>query len=85
MSISSQTGSLPSPNSTLSDTPPGPENTKLDKQSSDIPPSKLTNIPSPSGITAPANENPNTVVGLEVTVKPFAAASPPLAPTTQPS
>ena len=35
-------------------------------------------------MTAPVNENPKTVVPLTLTIKPFAAASPPLADDTQP-
>ena len=47
-------------------------------------PLRLSNVPSPDGITAPVNENPKTVVPLTLTMKPLAAASPPLAPDIQP-
>ena len=43
-----------------------------------------TRVPEPAGITEPVNENPRTVLPLAETVKPFAAASPPAAPVTQP-
>ena len=41
--------------------------------------SKVTRIkvPSPTGITAPVRENPNTVVDDVLTVNPFSSAAPP--------
>ena len=42
-------------------------------------PDNSINVPSPAGTTAPENENANTVDGLELTVNPFAVASPPVA------
>ncbi len=47
--------------------------------------SKVSNVPAPAGITPPVNEKPSTVVPLAETVKPFAAASPPVADTIVPS
>ena len=63
--------------------PPAPDKTKLPKHiSSTLPLTvRVVNTPLPAGITAPVNEKPNTV-WLAVTEKPFAAASPPAAPST---
>ena len=47
--------------------------------------SNVNKVPSPAGITPPVNEKPSTVVPLAETVKPFAAASPPVADTIVPS
>ena len=60
------------------------ENIKSDKQFSETSPESSTSVPSPAGITEAVNENPRTVLPLAETVKPFAAASPPAAPATQP-
>ena len=50
------------------------------------PPSSAEPLPKPTeaGITEPVNENPRTALPLAETVKPFASASPPPAPVTQP-
>ena len=82
--MSSQIGPSLSPYSLVNKTPPEPEITKSDKHSSVTSPFKLSKTPPPDGMTAPVNENPNTVVPLTLTIKPLAAASPPLAPDTQP-
>ena len=74
----------PPPNSTSREFPPASENINSDKQSSETSPSSSTNVPEPAGITEPVNENAKTVLPLEEIVKPFAAASPPVAPVTQP-
>ena len=47
-------------------------------------PVSSTRVPEPDGITAPVNEKAKTVLPLADKVKPFAAASPPLAPETHP-
>ena len=45
--------------------------------------SKFTRVPDPAGITEPVNEKPKTVDALAETVKPFATASPPVAPRSE--
>ena len=61
--------------------PPKPERTRSDKQASPPETIRVVNIPSPAGITAPANENPRTTPELDVeTVKPASSAVPPDAP-----
>ncbi len=60
------------------------ENINEERHSSDISPDSSTRVPSPAGTTDPVNENAKTVVPLAETVNPFAAASPPAAPSTQP-
>ena len=55
--------------------PPGPENTKLLKQSCEIDPSRTVKVkPSPAGTVEPVNEKPNTTTSETLTVNPFAAA-----------
>ena len=61
-------------------TPAASENTKSFKHGSAPSYVILINTPSPAGIVEPVKLNPITVVALEETVKPLAAASPPLAP-----
>ena len=59
--------------STDSPTPPGPENTRFEKDSltqSSLP--KSNNTPLPAGIAAPVKENPNTILFVTVNIKPLA-------------
>ena len=74
----------PPPKPTSSEFPEASENIKSDKHPSVTSPASSTRVPAPAGITEPVNENASTVEPLAETVKPFAAASPPEAPDTQP-
>ena len=62
--------------------PPKPEKTSPSIKSQSTP---LTRVPDPAGIKVPLNEKPKTTVELAETIKPLAAASPPLAPEAHPS
>ena len=75
---------MPLPNPTESSEPSEAAKIKSDKQSWLTSPESSTSVPSPAGTTEPVNENPRTALPLAETVKPFASASPPPAPVTQP-
>ena len=59
-----------------------PEATSADKQASPPKTVNVVNTPLPAGITEPVKEKPRTTDELADTVKPLAAAAPPVALTT---
>ena len=76
----------PEENSTSRVTPPDPENTKSDKESSvqtSLP--KSTIVPLPVERVAPVIENPRQIEPLQDIIKPLAAESPPFAAEAHPS